>query len=320
MPTSRCAARTCLCKWGAPKWPPIPPNARRAPAQPWRASVAGMIFTVCSGRWRAEDQLPVRRGRARRQRRRRHHRGGRAQAPGRAGIPEPADGVRLSAGDGRPQHLPLAAPRARPRSRRGVPRRRARRVPPAVRPDRDRPAPRRGGVARARARGLRPSARFDTLARRRPRAMKTLVRNIGTLVSGDIGRPLLDADALVIRDGQIAAVGRGLDEDADTVIDARGTTVLPGLIDSHVHPVFGDFTPRQRTMDFIDSGMNGGVTTAISAGGIHPPGGPKDIHRPQTPPLVAPTSYPDLPPRGAEGPPGAPGLELGLTGADLAPL
>ena len=61
--------------------------------------------------------------------------------------------------------------------------------------------------------------------------MKTLVRNIGTLVSGDIGRPLLDADALVIRDGRIVAVGRGLDEDADTVIDARGTTVLPGLID-----------------------------------------------------------------------------------------
>src|SRR2546427_5335205 len=155
------------------------------------------------------------------------------------------DGVRLSAGHGRPQHVPLAAPRARPRSRRGVPRRRARRVPPPVRPDRDRPAPRRRGVARARARGLRPSARFDTLARRGPRAMKTLVHNIGTLVSGHIRRPLLDADALVIRDGRIVAVGRGLDEDADTVIDARGTTVLPGLIDWHGHPVFGDFTPRQ---------------------------------------------------------------------------
>src|SRR5262245_38129321 len=62
--------------------------------------------------------------------------------------------------------------------------------------------------------------------------MKTLVRNVGALVSGDLRRPLLDADSLVLRDGVIAAVGRGLDEDADTVIDARGTTVLPGLIDS----------------------------------------------------------------------------------------
>ena len=77
--------------------------------------------------------------------------------------------------------------------------------------------------------------------------MKTLVRNIGVLVSGDIRRPILDADSLVLRDGVIVGIGRGLDEDADTVIDARGTTVMPGLIDSHVHPVFGDFTPRQRT-------------------------------------------------------------------------
>jgi imidazolonepropionase-like amidohydrolase len=85
--------------------------------------------------------------------------------------------------------------------------------------------------------------------------MKTLIRNIGTLVSGDIRRPILDADSLVIGDGKILGIGRGLDEDADTVIDAKGTTVMPGLVDSHVHPVFGDFTPRQRTVDFIDSAM-----------------------------------------------------------------
>src|SRR3989442_151890 len=29
-----------LLKWGAPKWPPIPPHARRAPAKPWRASTS----------------------------------------------------------------------------------------------------------------------------------------------------------------------------------------------------------------------------------------------------------------------------------------
>src|SRR3989454_5787938 len=147
--------------------------------------------------------------------------------------------------------------------------------------------------------------------------MKTLVRNIGSLVSGDIGRPLLDADALVIRDGQIAAVGRGLDEDADTVIDARGTTVLPGLIDSHVHPVFGDFTPRQRTMDFIDSGMNGGVTTAISAGEGPPPGRPQDNVGPQALPDVAPKAYPHFPPPGGEGPPGAPLLGARTTRDDI---
>ena len=107
--------------------------------------------------------------------------------------------------------------------------------------------------------------------------MRVLLRNIGTLVSGDLRRPVLDADSLVLLDGRIAGIGRSLDEDADTVIDCRGTTVMPGLIDSHVHPVFGDFTPRQRTVDFIDSAMNGGVTTAISAGEVHLPGRPKDI-------------------------------------------
>src|SRR5258708_28561742 len=148
--------------------------------------------------------------------------------------------------------------------------------------------------------------------------MTTLVRNIGTLVSGDIGRPLLDADSLVIREGRIAAVGRGLDEDADTVIDARGTTVTPGLIDSHVHPVFGDFTPRQRTIDFIDSGMNGGVTTAISAGEGHPPGRPQDIVGLKALAIVAAQSYAKFPPGGVKAPAGAPSLEPGLAAGDFA--
>jgi len=107
--------------------------------------------------------------------------------------------------------------------------------------------------------------------------VKTLIRNIGQIVSGDIAAPLLDGDTIAIEHDKIVAVGRGLDGDADTVIDARGTTVVPGLIDSHCHPVFGDFTPRQRTIDFIESGLHGGITTMISAGEVHLPGRPKDI-------------------------------------------
>jgi enamidase len=150
--------------------------------------------------------------------------------------------------------------------------------------------------------------------------MKTLVRNIGRLVSGDIRRPLLEADSLVIQDGLIAAVGRGLDDDADTVIDARGTTVMPGLIDSHVHPVFGDFTPRQRTVDFIDSGMHGGVTTAISAGEVHLPGRPKDIVGLKALAIVAAKAYASFRPGGVKVHAGAPILELGLTEADFAEM
>ena len=150
--------------------------------------------------------------------------------------------------------------------------------------------------------------------------MKTLVRNIGTLVSGDIGQPLLDADSLVIHDARIAAVGRGLDDDADTVIDARGSTVMPGLIDSHVHPVFGDFTPRQRTVDFIDSGMHGGVTTAISAGEVHLPGRPKDIVGLKALAIVAAKAYANFRPGGVKVHAGAPILELGMREPDFAEM
>jgi enamidase len=150
--------------------------------------------------------------------------------------------------------------------------------------------------------------------------MKTLVRNIGTLVSGDIQRPLLDADSLVLRDGVIAAVGRGLDEDADAVVDVRGTTVMPGLIDSHVHPVFGDFTPRQRTVDFLDSALHGGVTTAISAGEVHLPGRPRDIVGLKALAIVAAKAYASFRPGGVKVEAGAPILELGLTEADFAEM
>jgi enamidase len=150
--------------------------------------------------------------------------------------------------------------------------------------------------------------------------MKTLIRNIGQLASGDIAKPRLDADSIVIVDGTIAGVGRGLDDDADTVIDARGTTVMPGLIDSHVHPVFGDFTPRQRTVDFIDSAMNGGVTSAISAGEVHLPGRPKDIVGLKALAIVAAKAYANFRPGGVKVHGGAPILELGMTEADFAEM
>ncbi|HEV3045151.1 MAG TPA: Enamidase, partial [Roseiarcus sp.] len=104
---------------------------------------------------------------------------------------------------------------------------------------------------------------------------KLVVKNIGLLFSGDISKPILDADALVAVDGRISAVGRagGLDlSGATTVIDANGVALAPGLIDSHVHPVAGDWTPRQNQLGWIDSCLHGGVTTMISAGEVHTPG------------------------------------------------
>jgi enamidase len=150
--------------------------------------------------------------------------------------------------------------------------------------------------------------------------LKTLIRNIGQIVSGDITRPLLDGDSIVADGGKIVAVGRGLDDDADTVIDARGSTVVPGLIDSHCHPVFGDFTPRQRTIDFIESGLNGGITTMISAGEVHLPGRPKDIVGLKALAIVAAKAYANLRPAGVKMHAGAPILELGMVEEDFAEM
>jgi enamidase len=150
--------------------------------------------------------------------------------------------------------------------------------------------------------------------------MKTLIRGIGTIISGDLAQPLAEGDAIVIDDGRITGVGREGDlraGDAETVIDAHGTTVLPGLIDSHVHPVFGDFTPRQRTVDFIDSALHGGVTTMISAGEVHLPGRPRDIEGLKALAIVAAKAYRNFRPSGVKVHAGAPILELGMTEGDF---
>ncbi|KPG01987.1 Enamidase [Rhodopseudomonas sp. AAP120] len=109
---------------------------------------------------------------------------------------------------------------------------------------------------------------------------KLVVRNIGLMLSGDLNQPILEADTIVAENGRITAIGRLKDVDtegATTIVDAHGAAVTPGLIDSHVHPVAGDWTPRQSQLNWIDSSLHGGVTTMISAGEVHYPGRPRDV-------------------------------------------
>jgi len=156
--------------------------------------------------------------------------------------------------------------------------------------------------------------------------MRTLIVNIGTVATGDATAPLADADSILIENGRIAAVGRALQGGAaqaghiDQLIDAKGTTAFPGLIDSHAHPVFGDFTPRQQTLSFIESGLHGGVTSVISAGEVHLPGRPKDVVGLKALAIVAAKSYANLRPAGVKVRAGAPILELGLEEHDFAEM
>ncbi len=150
--------------------------------------------------------------------------------------------------------------------------------------------------------------------------MRTLITGIGEIVSGDVTAPLLEGDSILVEGTTIAAVGHGLDEDADVVVDAAGSTVIPGLIDSHAHPTLGDYTPRQRTSEFIESSLHGGVTTMISAGEVHVPGRPKDVVGLKALAIVACRAYQNLRPGGVKVHAGAPVLELGLAEHDFAEL
>jgi len=152
---------------------------------------------------------------------------------------------------------------------------------------------------------------------------KVVIKNIGLLLSGDIDRPILEADTIVCDQGRIVAVGKEADcntEQPDLLIDARRTCVAPGLIDSHVHPVFGDWTPRQNQLGWIDSTLNGGVTTMISAGEVHLPGRPKDIVGLKALAITAQRAFDNFRPAGVKVLAGAPVIEKGMVESDFAEL
>jgi enamidase len=149
---------------------------------------------------------------------------------------------------------------------------------------------------------------------------RLVIRNIGLMLSGDLARPILDADTILCDGGRIIAIGCARDVDisgATITIDAKGTTVAPGLIDSHVHPVVGDWTPRQNQLGWIDSCMNGGVTTMISAGEVHMPGRPKDVIGVKAMAIFAQRAFSAFRPGGVQVLAGAPVIEQGMAENDF---
>jgi enamidase len=170
--------------------------------------------------------------------------------------------------------------------------------------------PDKAGAEKAGADKAKPEARL-------------LIRNIGLLLSGDLRQPILDADTVVAVDGKITAIGKEKDVDgegATLVIDARGTTLAPGLIDSHVHPVAGDWTPRQNQIGWIDSYLHGGVTAMISAGEVHTPGRPKDVVGLKAMAVFAQRVFSAFRPGGVRIHAGAPVIEHGMVEEDFKDL
>ena len=145
--------------------------------------------------------------------------------------------------------------------------------------------------------------------------MKIAIVNLGQIVSGDWRKPFAEGDTILTDGETIVSVGTasaGMTEAADVVIDAGRMTAIPGLIDSHVHITFGDYTPRQRTVGYLESYLHGGTTTAISASEVHVPGRPRDVEGVKALAVAAQRCFADYRPGGMRVIAGSVILEPGL--------
>ena len=157
--------------------------------------------------------------------------------------------------------------------------------------------------------------------------MTTLaVVGAGTILTGDHTAPVdHTSDTVLVEDGMIIQVGRRGElqaavDAADTLVDASGATVAPGLIDSHCHVVLGDYTPRQKTVDFLASYVHGGITRVVSPGEIHAQGRPHDAIGVKALAIAAMSCFRNFRPNGMTVHAGAVVLEPTLTDADFADL
>src|SRR5262249_18460874 len=147
--------------------------------------------------------------------------------------------------------------------------------------------------------------------------------NIGSIVSGDLERPLTGGDTIVTDGHRIVSVGTAAAREVQAcgvVIDAARAPATPRLIDSHVHITFGASTPRPRPIGSLESYLHGGVTTAISASEVHVPGRPRDADGVKALAVAAHKCFADYRPGGMRVHAGSVILEPTLTGNDLGEI
>ncbi|HCC78520.1 MAG: hypothetical protein A2X25_09390 [Chloroflexi bacterium GWB2_49_20] len=148
---------------------------------------------------------------------------------------------------------------------------------------------------------------------------RSVIKNIGKVVTGSIRNPIENWESLLITDGKIDGFNVDLKttQDVQHVIDASGMTLIPGLYDSHTHPVFGGYSPRLKIMDWIESYLRGGITSMISTGELHLPGRPHDPQGVKALAILASKSYRNERPSGVKVQGGTLILETGLKEKDF---
>jgi len=98
--------------------------------------------------------------------------------------------------------------------------------------------------------------------------MSTLLIHGGHVIDPKNG--LDEVADILVRDGKVAKVGKGIKEKADKDIDAKGLTVTPGLIDMHVH--FRE--PGREDKETLETGskaaLAGGITSVVTMPNLSP--------------------------------------------------
>src|SRR6188474_720012 len=70
------------------------------------------------------------------------------------------------------------------------------------------------------------------------------------------GENVIEANTVTVKEGKILNIGGPIPEGAE-IIDAKGCTLMPALIDAHSHP----------NMEFLKQDMHFGVTTTYQMQG-----------------------------------------------------
>ncbi len=109
---------------------------------------------------------------------------------------------------------------------------------------------------------------------------KTIIHNIGAIVTGDCGHPIADGDTICTDGSKIIFIGKKADApdlDYTMDVDAVGLTVCPGLIDGNTHPPLANYLPAYKAYDWVDNYAGAGVTSMVSTGGFGFPGAAADV-------------------------------------------
>ena len=152
---------------------------------------------------------------------------------------------------------------------------------------------------------------------------KTIIRNIGIIVSGDHEKPLIAGDTICTDGAKIVFAGPEAEApklDYTLDIDANGLTVCPGIIDADAHPPLANYLSEFKAYDWVDNYAAAGITSLVSVGSNMFPGAAADVASAKAQAVFSKYFWDHYHPSFAKIHAGAVMLEKGMTEEDFVEL